>query len=159
MEHISPWFGYAFVVLIAYSFLALLNVITGTFVEAVSQQANHLKVRMQMLQARKVFKQMDSNGNGTIALGELRDQAQSPAVMEFFDYVNVDPSEAQYLLEVLDADSSGTIAFEEFLQGTLRLNSSARAADMLLVVREMKRFFTHYNWEMRLIKRHLGIVK
>jgi hypothetical protein len=61
-------------------------------------------------------------------------------------------------LEVLDGDGSGTIAFDEFLQGTLRLNCSARAADMLLVVREIKRFFVHYNAEMQLIKRRLGII-
>lgn len=157
-EHISPWFGYLLVVFIAYCFLALLNVTTGTFVEAVSRQAEHLKIRTQIIQARKVFQQIDSDHSGSISLLELRNQTMTPAVLEFFDYVNVDPSEAQYLLEVLDGDGSGTIAFDEFLQGTLRLNCSARAADMLLVVREIKRFFVHYNAEMQLIKRRLGII-
>ncbi|CAL1156583.1 unnamed protein product [Cladocopium goreaui] len=157
-EHISPWFGYLLVVFIAYCFLALLNVTTGTFVEAVSRQAEHLKIRAQIIQARKVFQQIDSDHSGSISLLELRNQTMTPAVLEFFDYVNVDPSEAQYLLEVLDGDGSGTIAFDEFLQGTLRLNCSARAADMLLVVREIKRFFVHYNAEMQLIKRRLGII-
>ena len=157
-NHISPWFAYLLVLFIAYCFLALLNVATGTFVEAVSRQAEHLKIRTQIIQARKVFQQIDRDQSGTISLLELRNQTSTPAVLEFFDYVNVDPSEAQYLLEVLDGDGSGSIAFEEFLQGTLRLNCSARAADMLLVVREIKRFFVHYNAEMQLVKRCLGII-
>ncbi|CAE7640779.1 unnamed protein product [Symbiodinium sp. CCMP2592] len=70
--------------------------------------------------------------------------------------VDVDPSEAQYLLEVLDMDGSGTINFEEFLRGTLRLNGSARAADLLLVAREMKRFFVHTAAEMEVIKTQLA---
>ena len=157
-DHISPWFGYLLVIFIAYCFLALLNVATGTFVEAVSRQAEHLKIRAQIIQAKKVFQQIDADRSGSISLIELRNQTSTPAVLEFFDYVNVDPSEAQYLLEVLDGDGSGTIAFDEFLTGTLRLNCSARAADMLLVVREVKRFFVHYNSEMQLIKQRLGII-
>lgn len=51
---------------------------------------------------------------------EIRSQTATSVVLDFFESVDVDPSEAQYLLEVLDMDGSGTINFEEFLQGTLR---------------------------------------
>lgn len=88
---------------------------------------------------------------------EIRSQTTTAVVLDFFESVDVDPSEAQYLLEVLDMDGSGTINFDEFLHGTLRLNSSARAADLLLVAREMKRFFKHAISELQLLKHHLGI--
>jgi len=38
----------------------------------------------------------------------------------------------------------------------LRLNGSARAADLLLVAREMKRFFVHTAAEMEVIKTQLA---
>ncbi|CAK9044268.1 unnamed protein product [Durusdinium trenchii] len=154
---ISPAFAVLFIVYLGFCFFALMNVITGTYVETVSRQASDLKTRSQILQARRVFQAIDQDHSGFISLEEIRSQTATAVVLDFFESVDVDPSEAQYLLEVLDMDGSGTINFEEFLHGTLRLNSSARAADLLLVAREMKRFFKHSNLELQLIKKHLGI--
>jgi len=174
--YVSEGFGALFVVYMAFCYLALMNVITGTFVETVSRQASKLKIRSQILRARHVFSEMDWDHTGTISLHDLQNQAASPAVADFLESVEVDPSEAQYLLEakdasqecsdgfqvahkVLDMDGSGTINFEEFLQGTLRLNSSARAADLMLVAREMKRYFIHSADEMKIIKQRLGLLQ
>lgn len=154
---ISPTFACLFVLYIGFCFFALMNVITGTYVETVSRQATDLKTRSQILQARRVFQAIDTDRSGFISLEEIRSQTTTAVVLDFFESVDVDPSEAQYLLEVLDMDGNGTINFDEFLHGTLRLNSSARAADLLLVAREMKRFFKHAISELQLLKRHLGI--
>ncbi|CAE7022037.1 Scn11a [Symbiodinium natans] len=154
--YVSSALAVFLVVYLAFCYLALLNVITGTFVETVGRQANDLKVRTQILQARRLFQQIDVDHSGFISLAEIQNQTATDAVIDFFESVDVDPSEAQYLLEVLDMDGSGTINFEEFLRGTLRLNGSARAADLLLVAREMKRFFVHTTAEMELIRTQLA---
>lgn len=154
---VSPTFACLFILYIGFCFFALMNVITGTYVETVSRQATDLKTRSQILQARRVFQAIDTDHSGFISLEEIRSQTTTAVVLDFFESVDVDPSEAQYLLEVLDMDGSGTINFDEFLHGTLRLNSSARAADLLLVAREMKRFFKHAISELQLLKHHLGI--
>ncbi|CAJ1352792.1 unnamed protein product [Effrenium voratum] len=158
LEYVSPGFGIIFILFMAFCYLALMNVITGTFVEAVSRQAGHIKIRTRILQARRVFNQIDADGSGFISLDEIQNQTATAAVVDFFESIDVDASEAQYLLEVLDADGSGTIAFEEFLHGTLRLNSPSTAADVLLVARELKRFFVHNTAEMQLIKQQLSIM-
>ncbi|CAK9084559.1 unnamed protein product [Durusdinium trenchii] len=56
MNGISPWFGLLFVIFMAFCILALLNVITGTFVETMSQQAKDLHLRGRIVQARRLFK-------------------------------------------------------------------------------------------------------
>lgn len=117
---ISPTFACIFILYIGFCFFALMNVITGTYVETVSRQAADLKTRTQILQARRVFQAIDEDHSGFISLEEIQSQTASSVVLEFFESVDVDPSEAQYLLEVLDMDGSGTINFEEFLHGTLR---------------------------------------
>ncbi|CAJ1448780.1 unnamed protein product [Effrenium voratum] len=154
---ISPGFALVFVLYIGFCFFALLNVIAGTYVEKVSRQAADLKARTQILKARRVFQAIDQDHSGYISLEEIQNQTATSVVLDFFESVDVDASEAQYLLEVLDMDGSGTIHFEEFLQGTIRLNSAARAADLLLVAREMKRFFHQSNLELQLIKKQLGM--
>ncbi|CAE7734014.1 Scn9a, partial [Symbiodinium pilosum] len=122
LQHVSPALAVFFVVYLAFCYLALLNVITGTFVETVGRQASDLKIRTQILQARRLFQQIDVDHSGFISLSEIQNQTATEAVLDFFESVDVDPSEAQYLLEVLDMDGSGTINFEEFLRGTLRMD-------------------------------------
>ncbi|CAK9096377.1 Serine/threonine-protein phosphatase with EF-hands 1 (PPEF-1) (Protein phosphatase with EF calcium-binding domain) (PPEF) (Serine/threonine-protein phosphatase 7) (PP7) [Durusdinium trenchii] len=110
---ISPAFAVLFIVYLGFCFFALMNVITGTYVETVSRQASDLKTRSQILQARRVFQAIDQDHSGFISLEEIRSQTATAVVLDFFESVDVDPSEAQYLLEVLDMDGSGTINFEE----------------------------------------------
>mmetsp|Transcript_25941 Transcript_25941/g.48713 ORF Transcript_25941/g.48713 Transcript_25941/m.48713 type:complete len:636 (+) Transcript_25941:62-1969(+) len=137
---ISPWFGLLFIVFMAFCILALLNVITGTFVETMSQQARDLKLRNRVLQARRLFVEIDIDGSGFISPEEVVDHTSSPAVQEFFESIDVHPSEARRLLEVIDIDGNGKINFEEFLEASLRLNGNARSSDLILLAREMKRF-------------------
>ena len=59
---------------------------------------------------------------------------------EFFESIDVHPSEAHRLLEVIDIDGNGKINFEEFLEASMRLNGAARSSDLILLAREMKRF-------------------
>ncbi|CAE7725256.1 unnamed protein product, partial [Symbiodinium pilosum] len=137
---ISPWFGLLFIVFMAFCILALLNVITGTFVETMSQQAKDLKLRNRVLQARRLFCEIDLDGSGFISPDEIVDHTSNPAVQEFFESIDVHPSEAQRLLEVIDIDGNGKINFEEFLEASMRLNGAARSSDLILLAREMKRF-------------------
>ena len=77
---ISPWFGLLFIVFMAFCILALLNVITGTFVETMSQQAKDLKLRNRVLQARRLFCEIDLDGSGFISPEEIVDHTSNPAV-------------------------------------------------------------------------------
>eukprot|EP00438_Fugacium_kawagutii_P029592 Skav213424 [mRNA] locus=scaffold38:315108:317946:- [translate_table: standard] len=77
-----------------------------------------------------------------------------PALLrqEFFETIDVDPSDAKGLLEVIDIDGNGKINFEEFLEGSLRLNGSAKSSDLIMLAREMKRFQATQLKELAAIK-------
>ena len=152
IDDISPWFGLLFIVFMAFCILALLNVITGTFVETMSQQAKELQLRTRIFQARRLFKEIDIDGSGFISPDEILGQTDTPAVQEFFETIDVDPSDAKGLLEVIDIDGNGKINFEEFLEGSLRLNGSAKSSDLIMLAREMKRFQTNQLRELAAIK-------
>ena len=65
----------------AFCILALLNVITGTFVETMSQQAKDLKLRNRVLQARRLFCEIDLDHSGFISPEEILDHTSNPAVI------------------------------------------------------------------------------
>lgn len=156
IDGISPWFGLFFIVFMAFCILALLNVITGTFVETMSQQAKELQLRNRIYQARRLFKEIDIDGSGFISPDEILGQTDTPAVQEFFETIDVDPSDAKGLLEVIDIDGNGKINFEEFLEGSLRLNGSAKSSDLIMLAREMKRFQANQLRELAAIKEALS---
>jgi len=148
MKGISPWFGLLFVFFMAFCILALLNVITGTFVETMSQQAKDLHLRGRIIQARRLFREIDTDASGFISPDEILEHTSNPAVQEFFETIDVHPSEAKNLLEVIDLDGNGKINFEEFLEGSLRLNGAAKSSDLVLLAREVKRFHQGHAKEM-----------
>merc|ERR1712190_455439 len=69
----------------------------------------------------------------------IEDHLQSEAVQEYFKAIDVDPSEAKHLFEMLDINGSGKIDLEEFLSGCLRMQGPAKALDLLLMTRESRR--------------------
>lgn len=148
IKGISPWFGLLFVFFMAFCILALLNVITGTFVETMSQQAKDLHLRGRIVQARRLFREIDTDASGFISPDEILEHTSNPAVQEFFETIDVHPSEAKNLLEVIDLDGNGKINFEEFLEGSLRLNGAAKSSDLVLLAREVKRFHQGHAKEM-----------
>ncbi|CAJ1340561.1 unnamed protein product [Effrenium voratum] len=152
VDGISPWFGLLFIVFMAFCILALLNVITGTFVETMSQQAKELQLRNRIYQARRLFREIDRDGSGFISPDEILDHTETPAVLEFFETIDIDPSEAKGLLEVIDIDGNGKINFEEFLEGSLRLNGAAKSSDLIMLAREMKRFHASQLKELDSVK-------
>eukprot|EP00931_Biecheleriopsis_adriatica_P042808 TRINITY_DN24423_c0_g1_i1.p1 TRINITY_DN24423_c0_g1~~TRINITY_DN24423_c0_g1_i1.p1 ORF type:complete len:598 (+),score=73.90 TRINITY_DN24423_c0_g1_i1:85-1878(+) len=155
VDYISPWLGAGFVLGLAFTILALMNVITGTFVETVNQQAADTRLRMRVFQASRLFSEIDADSSGYISPDEIMNHTSKPAVKAFFEAVDVDPSEAQCLLQVIDMDGNGRVNFDEFVQGVLRLNGSAKASDLLLVAREMKRYYQHQIQELHLLKQGL----
>merc|ERR1712187_9201 len=91
---------------------------------------------------------LDEDGSGFISFNEIEDHLQSEAVQEYFKAIDVDPSEAKHLFEMLDINGSGEIDLEEFLSGCLRLQGPAKALDLLLVTRENRRFFYKVETQM-----------
>jgi hypothetical protein len=131
MDDVSPVFGVTFAIYIAFAVLAMMNVITGVFVESAltnTKQENDVDMMMNM---RELFDDIDFSGTGLISWEQFRKMSCKPGKMDmYFKAVDLDPNEAGGLFKLLDLDESGTINVDEFVMGCLRLRGPAKAIDM-----------------------------
>mmetsp|Transcript_5657 Transcript_5657/g.21411 ORF Transcript_5657/g.21411 Transcript_5657/m.21411 type:complete len:700 (-) Transcript_5657:425-2524(-) len=136
--HISPALGVLFCLYMAFALLAVLNVVTATFVEGVTKRAAHVKEIQKMRDASRLFRHLDLDNSGYISFEEIADHLESPEVQSFFQSIDVDTGQARSLFNLLDADGSGIIEFQEFLSGCVRLQGPAKASDLVLAMRELR---------------------
>eukprot|EP00929_Paragymnodinium_shiwhaense_P063803 TRINITY_DN31923_c0_g1_i1.p1 TRINITY_DN31923_c0_g1~~TRINITY_DN31923_c0_g1_i1.p1 ORF type:complete len:727 (-),score=226.81 TRINITY_DN31923_c0_g1_i1:307-2487(-) len=130
IQHISPAYGVVFTLYIAFSSLAMMNVMTGVFVEAALAIAKKDEDRDMMNHLRQLLAVTDVEGDGRLTLAEFKAQMQSPEMMEFFKCIDIDSSEALALFDILDCEDTGTLISDNFVNGCLRLRSPARALDL-----------------------------
>mmetsp|Transcript_41370 Transcript_41370/g.119014 ORF Transcript_41370/g.119014 Transcript_41370/m.119014 type:complete len:699 (+) Transcript_41370:42-2138(+) len=137
IEHISPLMGAVLALYVLFTSLALMNIVTGVFVETALQRGREEKNVYMINQLRELFGVLDNNGNGTIAWTEVQENLDDPKLQAFFKDIDLDISEARGLFLLLDRDASGWIDADEFLSGCLRLRGPAKSLDMQLVMREL----------------------
>lgn len=139
MKDFSPWFGVLFCLYIAFTVLALMNVVTGVFVESALQSAREDKDIYIVNHIRGLIEAMSLDEDGRIAWGQFEAQLSTPEMAEIFNFIDVDPMEARGLFKLLDINGIGSVDPEEFLDGCLRLRGSAKALDLALLMREVKK--------------------
>eukprot|EP00933_Yihiella_yeosuensis_P033327 TRINITY_DN27057_c0_g1_i1.p1 TRINITY_DN27057_c0_g1~~TRINITY_DN27057_c0_g1_i1.p1 ORF type:complete len:831 (+),score=115.06 TRINITY_DN27057_c0_g1_i1:283-2775(+) len=138
MDQISPVMGVFFCMYIAFAVLAMLNVITGVFVESSLLSAKADKDYFLVNNVRELFCNPDGSLSQEMSWDTFVDQLDRPEMRAYFKAMDLDPSEARGLFQLLDLDGSGTIDAQEFLNGCLRLRGPAKALDLHLVMRETR---------------------
>jgi len=141
IQHVSPMAGCGLVAYMAFAILAVMNVVTGTFVQNAIIRAEEVKDVQLAMRARLLFKTLDDDKSGVISMQEIDKHLEDAAVREYFNAIDVEPSEVKFLFEMLDINNSGSIDFDEFLNGCIRLQGPARALDLLLITRETRKAF------------------
>mmetsp|Transcript_25246 Transcript_25246/g.57274 ORF Transcript_25246/g.57274 Transcript_25246/m.57274 type:complete len:648 (-) Transcript_25246:92-2035(-) len=134
---------------IAFTILAVLNIITGVFVDnavetAKTQREFLVQKEMELkekyiMEMRDLFSEMDKDGNGKVTLDEIQEYFQDARVMSYFQALGLDPNDTERLFSLIDDDDSGEINVEEFLHGCLRLKGQARSIDVHSVIHHIKR--------------------
>jgi len=141
--------GWAYAVIfclyIALTTVAVLNIVTGIFVESATKTAKHDRHTMIMdyLHAKKsfvedvceIFREADTDGSGTISLSEFVSLLSEEKVNAFFTSLEIEISDPRGLFELLDDDASGEISIEEFIFHCLRLRGS-KGVDMARLLRQ-----------------------
>eukprot|EP00927_Polykrikos_kofoidii_P005603 TRINITY_DN12221_c0_g1_i1.p1 TRINITY_DN12221_c0_g1~~TRINITY_DN12221_c0_g1_i1.p1 ORF type:complete len:760 (+),score=126.69 TRINITY_DN12221_c0_g1_i1:42-2321(+) len=153
---IDPVLGFFFALYMAFAVLAVLNVVTGTFVDTALERAQSSKEIRTVSSARELFEKLDLDQKGSISVGEFQSQLTAPIMCEYLREIDVDPSEAPFLFEILDINNSGCIDCDEFLSGCVRLKGPAKALDLLAFTRETRVMFMRMVSERKLIEAHLS---
>eukprot|EP00929_Paragymnodinium_shiwhaense_P059522 TRINITY_DN29801_c0_g1_i4.p1 TRINITY_DN29801_c0_g1~~TRINITY_DN29801_c0_g1_i4.p1 ORF type:complete len:640 (-),score=150.04 TRINITY_DN29801_c0_g1_i4:733-2652(-) len=129
--------GFAFVAYIAFGLLALMNVVTGVFVQAALNSAKKEEDAFMTDQIVTLFG-MASRTGAMITMEEIIQSLEDPKTWKEWQAIGVSGNEAQALFAMLDLNNEGKVAFDEFLGGCLRINGSAKSMDLLTMMQEAR---------------------
>jgi len=145
----STFCAVLFPVYVAVMILALLNIVTGVFVNdsiEVAQSDRELRT-MALLQRnedsinglREMFKEIDTDKSGTISLDEFMTALENTKVRLTLEGLGVDTPNAVRLFETLDIDGDLQLEIDEFVMGCSALCCSAKTLDMEMVKSQNKK--------------------
>jgi len=136
---------------IALTQFAVLNVVTGVFVEQATKTAMRdrdimiqdeiAKEKSYVQDVRRVFDEADAAKTGSINREQFEEHLGDKRVKAFFGALEIEASEARGLFRLLDMDNSGTVDRDEFVRGCLRLKGNARGVDIATLMFENKRMY------------------
>jgi Ca2+-binding EF-hand superfamily protein len=145
--------GLGFAAFIAFSLLALMNVVTGVFVQTALHSAEQEEEEFLTSQIIQLFQKCKDNSErtgprghsarsadiwGCITEQELEERLGDPALAKEWSNISVSADEAQYVFALLDVEEKGEVQFEEFLSACLRLKGNAKSLDMLIQLQESR---------------------
>ncbi|CAE7494511.1 Scn11a [Symbiodinium natans] len=136
---ISPLMTVVFALYVAFAVLAMMNVVTGVFVESALGSAREDREKEVISSVKKIFQVADHDQSGVLTWSEFSKTLEEPANLKYFGSLGINASEARGLFGLLDADESGSVSLQEFMQGCLRLRGQAKAIDMATLMYQNKR--------------------
>ena len=142
-------YGALFVMYIAVMILALLNIVTGIFLNdalemaAMDQELQkkfELEKRAQMAdELRDIFSKLDTGDSGTITFDEFERFMGTPGASSLFSVFGLNIVDAVPLFDALDVDENRELGIEEFVMGCIQLQGEARTVDLVTHMRENKK--------------------
>jgi len=154
LKPLSLMYRIFFLVFIAFCLLAVINSVTGVFVESalqanvkdrdivVHEELQNKKAYLQSM--REVFEEMDGDGKGTISLDEFEEKLKDERVIAYFNVLQLDVSDATVLFQLIDDDHSNEVGIDEFLVGCYKLQGQSRALDMKIMQQEVHFLQEHF---------------
>lgn len=155
INDLNPVFGVIFCMYIAFAVLAMLNVITGVFVESALTNTKIEDDIELVNNMRELFKDIDVPDAGSITWDQFRSQLTKPEMEHYFEAIDLDISEARGLFKLLDLDDSGSISVDEFVMGCLRLRGPAKAIDLATLMYDNRRILQRWRTSALKIERTL----
>jgi len=145
---VDVYVGSLFFFYVAFTILAVMNIITGVFVDnavetARTQRDYLIQKEMELkekylTEMRDLFQEIDSSSTGTVSLNDVEAYLEDPRVQGYFSALGLDPHDTERLFKLIDGDGSNDVDLEEFLGGCLRLKGQARSIDIYAVMHDLR---------------------
>eukprot|EP00440_Ansanella_granifera_P015946 gb/GFBE01017323.1/.p1 GENE.gb/GFBE01017323.1/~~gb/GFBE01017323.1/.p1 ORF type:complete len:689 (+),score=132.37 gb/GFBE01017323.1/:1-2067(+) len=143
LEPLPSYYRALFLLFITFAIFALVNIVTGLFVENAKQSSRQDRedmIQEELIEKAKylrsmqaLFEEMDFDGTGTINLVEFQKTLDDERITAYFNALKLDVSEACQLFQLLDWDNSGEISYIEFVEGCWKMQGEARSLDMKIM--------------------------
>lgn len=129
---------------IAFCGFAVLNVMTGVFVNsAIKTRERDHETLIQNKQkftdlVQKIWKKMDTTGLGEITIIEFERMFEDEEMKAFFQSIEINAVDAWTLFDSLDVNGDHTISVEEFSERCMQLHGPARSVDLYALKKELR---------------------
>jgi len=139
---ISPCLALGFSFYIAFCIFAVMNVVTGVFVERAIQGSQADK---QEYMARHLCSVAFKEGglSNVIDLAGFKVLMETEEMKSYFQEIEVCMPDAHSFFNLLDTNSNGVVDVVEFLSNCMRLRGPAKALELSLHIRDSER---RYEW-------------
>eukprot|EP00931_Biecheleriopsis_adriatica_P073307 TRINITY_DN47618_c0_g1_i1.p1 TRINITY_DN47618_c0_g1~~TRINITY_DN47618_c0_g1_i1.p1 ORF type:complete len:651 (-),score=115.72 TRINITY_DN47618_c0_g1_i1:8-1918(-) len=137
LSTVSLFLVLVFIMYFAFTFFAVLNVVTGVFCHTAIESANSDKdiaIRVQLANHKNyvkaikgMFQDMDVDGSNSITIDEFERTLSDASMKAYLASIEVDTVDAWTLFSLIDRDMSGCIDLDEFVTGCLNLRGPAKA--------------------------------
>jgi len=161
-DQTGEWAVLPFIFYVVFYQVAVLNVISGVFLDKAMEIAKAEKDIYIVRNARRIFMAVDRSKAGTITWDNFQSALAHPRMQKFFEAVDIRPTEARTLFELLDTSGDGEISADEFLNGCLRVRGHSKALDLLILSREVSSLFDKqqaFNWHLSRMSKTLSCTK
>eukprot|EP00747_Dinoflagellata_sp_TGD_P193195 gnl/TRDRNA2_/TRDRNA2_59054_c0_seq1.p1 gnl/TRDRNA2_/TRDRNA2_59054_c0~~gnl/TRDRNA2_/TRDRNA2_59054_c0_seq1.p1 ORF type:complete len:561 (-),score=89.74 gnl/TRDRNA2_/TRDRNA2_59054_c0_seq1:31-1713(-) len=152
-----PMITTVFVLYVAFSCFALMNVITGIFVDSALNIAEEEKKDVLMKQMHKHFAEFDNDGSGEVSFEEFNCCLTDPRMRPFLKQLDIDSHHGQLLFALMDADESGKIDEEELIAGFMSLHGTARRLELAALMRDQHLRSKKWQEHADSVEKHLGL--
>jgi len=140
IQEVSVLIAPVFTFYIAFAILAMLNVVTGVFVESALQSTSQDKEENLMNHLQEFFFEMDLDKDGLISLYEFDRLLANPETRGRFASLDINLHEARNMFILLDVDKTEEVPIDCFVMACLRLRGPARSIDLTTLIYEQKHF-------------------
>merc|ERR1712100_429475 len=128
----------------AFLSFAVMNVLTGIFVEnalKVGELDRDNVIREELRREKSsinsmkgLFREMDDDGSGLITWGQFQTHMDKKDVRNSFSALDIGASDARTLFTLLDVDGTNAIDIDEFVNGLIKVKGDARSIDMITLM-------------------------
>lgn len=158
-----------FVTYVAVAFFAIVNIVTGIFVENAVHIASkdreaviaeELKNKEEFLEKLgNIFNELDVNGEKEITIEEVHGALKDGRLLAYLNALELDFTDVATLFTLLDRNQNGTIDLGEFLRGCMRLKGEARAFDIAKLQYQSEWLMHNMNLVMQELLSISGVLK
>lgn len=144
LQSIHAIYDILFLVYILFTQLALLNVVTGIFVDnslnsamedrQVIIQEEMMREGLYKKELLQIFAEADENQEGFVPVVKLEDYLQDVRVMAYLKTLDVSYNDPRELVECIDANADQKVTAEEFVTGCMAFKSR-QVADVCKAIR------------------------
>jgi len=144
------WYNVLFLLMfVVFMILGVLNVVTSAFVSDVMDRAeNEKEIQLDKIQQQRirnerdlnnVFDEIDVDDSGQLDIEEVEALQQNEEASGVFERMGIGFRDAWRFFDMLDEDKSRTLSRDEFVNGCLRLSSSANNTSMAVLLSSVSR--------------------